>query len=315
MKGGPVVPVGRSVSVEVPATSANLGPGFDSLGLALDWYDRSTVTVIPEGVEIIVSGEGEDTVPRDSSHLVVATIMEALGSWNVRVPGIRLEAVNTIPHGSGLGSSSAALVGGLLMAWGLARPGEPVDRIWLLREAVAREGHGDNVGPAIHGGFVITWGDGPGEGADAGLRSRPSQIHPDVCAVAFVPKFEVLTSNARAVLGEDVPFADAIANISRAALLVHAMAEEPSLFLEATADRLHQDQRGPLMPASKALVEALRSEGLGAFISGAGPTVLVLADQAELPFLLRVAGTMPAANGFEIRKLGPGAPARILEAR
>ncbi len=307
-----ILPVGRTVQVEVPATSANLGPGFDSLGLALNWYDRSTVTVIPKGVEIEVTGEGEDSVPRDETHLVLATILEALSDWGISAPGLHLRAKNTIPHGRGLGSSSAALVGGLLMAWGLAYPGEEVDRVWLLREAVAREGHADNVAPAIQGGFVLTWGGAKHDSPDAGLRSRPSQVHSAVAALALVPKQEVLTTAARSVLPKEVSFADAVANTSRAALLVHAMSQEPSLFLEATADRLHQQQRAPLMPKTLHLIGALRAAGFGALVSGAGPTVLVLVDQDELPSLYRAVSAADPAGDFITHELRPGYRARII---
>ncbi|MFT0763315.1 homoserine kinase [Actinomyces sp. F1_1611] len=304
--------LGRQVTVEVPATSANLGPGFDSLGLALNWYDRSTVTVIEDGFEIVVHGEGADSVPRDQSHLVVATILEALADWGLQVPGLRFEATNTIPHGRGLGSSSAALVAGLLMAWGLAHPHEEVDRVWLLREAFAREGHADNVAPAIHGGFVITWAGAHNDSPDAGHRSRPSQIHSAVSAVALVPGVEVLTTAARSVLPSEVPFSDAVANASRAALLVHAMSQEPSLFLEATSDRLHQVHRAELMPKSIQLVKELRRAGFGALISGAGPTVLVLLDQDQLPGLRRAIAAADPNQEFTAHELRPGYRARII---
>ncbi len=308
------LPIGRQVTVEVPATSANLGPGFDSLGLALNWYDRSTITVTEAGYEVEVTGEGAQSVPRDKTHLVLATVLEALAAWDVAAPGLRLEAHNTIPHGRGLGSSSAALVGGLLMAWGLAKPGEEVDRNWLLREAFAREGHGDNVGPAVHGGFVITWSGAKHDDADAGLRARPSQVHTSVAILALVPRQELLTTAARSVLPSNVPFSDAVSNTSRAALLVHAMSQEPALFLEATADRLHQDLRGQLMPETLRMVEDLRDAGFGAVVSGAGPTALVLVDQKQTPdALLAIREADPGAQ-FSIKELRPGYRARIISA-
>ena len=304
--------VGQSAQVEVPATSANLGPGFDSLGLALNWYDRSKITVVESGIDIRVTGEGEGSVPRDENHLVVATVIEALAAWDVSAPGLRLEAHNTIPHGRGLGSSSAALVGGLIMAWELAFPGEEVDRIWLLREAFAKEGHADNVAPAIHGGFVLSWSGDAHDNADAGLRSRTSQVHASLAAVALIPRFEVLTKQARSVLPESVSFSTAVANASRTALLVHAIGQEPSLLLEATADRLHQDQRGELMPRTLEMVRQLRSERFGAFVSGAGPTVLVLLDQDELPRLYAALRQIDPEGTFTARELRPGYRARII---
>lgn len=308
-----MIPAGTSATVEVPATSANLGPGFDSLGLALTWYDRSRVTVIDSGVEVNVEGEGADTVPRDATHLVISTIHEALADLGASAPGLRLDAVNTIPHGRGLGSSSAALVGGLLLAWGLARPDEPVDKVWLLREAERREGHADNVAPAVHGGFVITWSGALGDDVNSGRRARSSRVHPDVAALALVPQFEVLTRTARSVLPNQVPFSVAVSNASRAALLVHAMGEEPSLFPAATADRLHQDYRASLMPQTMGLVHKLRSGNFGAFVSGAGPTVLVLLDQAQWPRLRSVVNELISDGSFACHELRPGIGARILK--
>lgn len=303
---------GLTATVEVPATSANLGPGFDSLGLALDWYDRSTATVIADGYEIKVTGEGAATVPQDETHLVLSTVLQTLGGWGIQVPGLRFEAHNTIPHGRGLGSSSAALVGGLMLAWALAYPDKEVDRIWLLREAYRYEGHADNVAPAVHGGFVITWSGAVLDSPDAGLRARGSRVHPDVAAVALVPTFEVLTRTARSVLPQQVPFTVAVSNASRAALLVHAMAEEPALFPAATADRLHQDYRAPLMPQTLELVQALRQRGFGSFVSGAGPTALVLLEQARLPELTEVLSGLEAAAEFTSHPLRPGHASRII---
>lgn len=311
MRAG-LIEVGASATVEVPATSANLGPGFDSLGMALSWYDRSTATVIADGFEVQITGEGAESVPHDETHLVIATILEALSSWGRSVPGLRLTAHNTIPHGRGLGSSSAALVGGLLLAWGLAYPDREVDRVWLLREAERREGHADNVAPAVHGGFVMTWSGALGDDVDSGKRVRSSALHPDVAAMALVPQFEVLTRTARSVLPNQVPFSVAVSNASRAALLVHALGHEPTLLPAATADRLHQDYRAALMPQTIDLVYRLRDAGFGAFVSGAGPTVLVLLDQSRWPELREVVLPLIADGAFMARELSPGHGARIL---
>lgn len=311
MRSG-LISVGASATVEVPATSANLGPGFDSLGMALSWYDRSTATVIPSGFEVEITGEGADSVPRDQTHLVVATVLDALASWGASVPGLRFEAHNTIPHGRGLGSSSAALVGGLLLAWGLARPDQEVDRVWLLREAERREGHADNVAPAVHGGFVLTWSGALGDDADAGQRVRSSAIHPDVAALALVPRNEVLTRTARGVLPNQVPFSVAVSNASRAALLVHALGHEPALLPVATADRLHQDYRASLMPETISLVYQLRDAGFGAFVSGAGPTVLVLLDRSRWQELRDAVAELISDGAFAAHELVPGHGARIV---
>lgn len=303
---------GDSVTVQVPATSANLGPGFDSLGLALSWYDSTTIQVTNQGFVAEVTGEGQSSVPRDKTHLVIATVLEALDDLGAHTPGLLLTAHNTIPHGRGLGSSSAALVAGLLLGWGLARPNEPVDREWLLREAYRREGHADNVAPAVLGGFVITWGGAGVDAPDAGVRARRSRIHPDVAALALVPSFELATTTARGVLPLEVPLTDAVANASRTALLVHAMAEEPGLFHTATSDRLHQNARTSLMPSSMALVEGLRKDGYGAFISGAGPTVLVLLTSDRFDEAEESLKRLDPHGSYSVHRLTPGHGARLL---
>ncbi|SDE19077.1 homoserine kinase [Auraticoccus monumenti] len=306
----PAVPVGRSVTVAVPASSANLGPGFDSLGLALDWVDEVEVTVLEAGCEVLVTGEGAGTVPRDRSHLVLATLEGALTELGLSLPGVRLRSHNTIPHGRGLGSSSAALVAGLLAGWTLAHPREPVDRQWLLQRAHALEGHADNVAAAIFGGLVLTWSDGDGAGASV----RPGRLHPALRAVALVPEVSVLTEHARGVLPAQVPHRDAAAGAGRAALLVHALAGDLDVLVPATRDWLHQDQRAPLMPAADGLRRALRAAGFAALVSGAGPTVLVLVaeDRVEDVRAWLAGSGAGAAAGCGVHVLRPGVGARVL---
>ncbi len=267
---------GRScdqVRVRVPATSANLGPGFDAFGLALTLYDELVVTPGGSGVTVQVSGCGADDVPLDESHLVVRSIRTGLEALGVHIPGFTLRCENRIPHGRGLGSSSAAIVGGLAAAYGLA--GEPVDRERLLRMANELEGHPDNVAAAVYGGFTVAWLEGTVSDQAGGraVRLDPSD---GLCAVAYVPANRVLTKEARGLLPSAVPHGDAAANAGKAALLVVALTQRPDLLLTATEDRLHQEFREPAMPESLALVHKLRGSGLAAIISGAGPTVLVV---------------------------------------
>lgn len=266
--GGQRLDPGRSVTVEVPATSANLGPGFDSFGLALDWRETVRLEVIDTGFQIDVSGESADQVPRDESHLMIRSALVGLADLGVSAPGLRLSCHNTIPHGRGLGSSAAAIVAGLLAAEGLA--GHQHDPRWLLGHAHAIEGHPDNVSAAIHGGFVIAY-DGP-----AGLSVAQGKVVQGLGVLLFVPDTPVATSNARGLLPDQVPHADAAANAGRAALLVHALSVDPSRLWDATRDWLHQDYRASAMPRSYALLKDLRGQGFAAVISGAGPTVLVL---------------------------------------
>ncbi|NNG18908.1 homoserine kinase [Naumannella sp. ID2617S] len=276
---GEMLPAGRRARVRVPANSANLGPGFDALGLALAWYDECELEVLAEGVRVEVTGEGAGHVPTDRSHLVLACLDQGLTALGAYAPGVRLSAHNTIPHTRGLGSSAAAAVAGLLAAWALARPGQPADRDWLLEQAYAVEGHADNIAAAIWGGFVLTWVD---EGSGSGrVHAVAAPVHPDVRVLAYVHHRPVATRSARNVLPDRVPHAEAASNSARAALLSHALAYAPDLLLPATREWLHQNYRTELMPASLELVRSLRDKGFGAVISGAGPTVLVLTDAAR----------------------------------
>ncbi|WP_446721090.1 homoserine kinase [Luteococcus sp. H138] len=268
--------MGRSACVRVPATSANLGPGFDCMGLAVDLFDELTAEVIPEGLDFELSGCGVDTVPRDESHLVIATIRGALASLGAEAPGLRLRAHNVIPHSRGLGSSAAAIVGGLALGWGLARPGEPLDLAWACAQSSLAEGHPDNACAAVLGGIVLAWLDGD----DVEVVRLPAAE--GLRAIAWVPDFEVGTSGARQVLPDLVPRTDAIAQATCSALLVHALTTDPARLLTATRDRLHQDYRAPLMQPSADLVARLRQAGVAAVISGAGPTVLALGTPEQL---------------------------------
>ncbi|MFZ1381205.1 MAG: homoserine kinase [Scrofimicrobium sp.] len=305
------IPVGRRASVRVPATSANLGPGFDSLGMALSWTDESSVRVIDYGLEFSLSGPGSQALPHDETHLVVRTILETLTEWDMTVPGLAFEAELSIPLARGLGSSSAAIVAGLTLAWTLAYPDKPLDREWIFTRAYRIEGHGDNVGPAILGGFTITWPSTTADGI-AVPQSRPSAIAENIRALAIIPNTELLTDSARGALPSMVPMTDAIANLARSALLVHAMAEEPALLLEATADRLHQDYRRSLAPSSHAVMTNLRSQGYAALTSGAGPTVLVLHTEDQSRGLLEAVEALPEARGMQTRLLRPGVGVQIL---
>ena len=262
------------VTVEVPATSANLGPGFDCLGLALELTDTLVAEVRPGGLVVEVEGEGAADVPRDGSHLVVRAMQVAFAALDGPPPGLALRCTNRIPHSRGLGSSSAAIVGGLVLARSLVADGAArLDDTDLLALANRIEGHPDNVAPALLGGFVVS-----GQAGEV-VWAQPVALDPRVSAVVAVPPYAVPTAVARGLLPEVVPHADAAANTGRAALLVAALAGEPSLLLRATEDFLHQQQRGPAMPETLAVVAALRDAGVAAVVSGAGPTVLALVTE------------------------------------
>lgn len=292
---------GRSVMVEVPATSANLGPGFDCFGLALDWRERVNLAVIDHGYQIEVSGEGATELPRDETHLIIRAALVGLADLGVRAPGLWLGCRNTIPHARGLGSSSAAIVAGLVAAAGLA--GVDAEQEWLLRHANAIEGHPDNVAAAIYGGFVLAY-----EGR-AGVTVAEGSVDPAIGAALFIPNMSVATEAARGLLPQTVPHVEAAANSGRAALLVHAMASEPDLLYDATCDWLHQGYREAAMPRSYELMKSLRGRGFAAMISGAGPTVLVLGTRTDLVVLQD-----RQVAGFSVRLSEIGSAAAIVQA-
>ena len=263
------------VGVSVPATSANLGPGFDSLGLALGLRDELEAEVLGPGAGLVVEveGAGAEDVPRDESHLVVRSMRRAFELLGGQPAGLRLSCRNVVPHARGLGSSSAAIVAGVVLARALVAGGELlVDDDALLRLAAEIEGHPDNVAPALLGGFTIS---GQEHGA---FYAVSAPVDPRIGAVVLVPPTPVSTEVARGLLPATVPHADAAADAGRAALLVAALGGRPEHLLLATRDYLHQDYRRPAMPESADLVAALRADGVPAVISGAGPTVLALVD-------------------------------------
>ncbi len=264
---------GRTVEVRVPATTANLGPGFDTLGLALSVYDELAVTALhTPGLEIEVTGEGADEIPRDAGNLVVRTIAHVFADAGKPLPGLRIVARNGVPHGRGLGSSGAAVVAGVLAAAGLLEGEYSFDEDALLRLATEMEGHPDNVAPGLFGGLTIAWM------GERGPQHKKLLVHRGVSPLVLVPSFTMSTELARSLQPAQVPREDAVFNVSRSALLIAALTQSPELLLDATADRLHQDYRAGAMPATSALVRELRARGFAAVVSGAGPSVLVLAD-------------------------------------
>lgn len=260
--------------MQVPATSANLGPGFDSLGLALGLCDDLELEATTGSVEVHAEGEGAQSVPTGEDHLVVRALRRGLDHAGAPQVGIRLHTVNRIPHGRGMGSSAAATIAGLLLARGLLSDPEALDDAQVLRLATEFEGHPDNAAPALFGGVVLSWMT-EGRARAVPLTHAPGVLEP----LVLLPSTTLSTDRARGLLPEQVPHADAVFNASRAGLLVHALAEDPSLLLEATEDRLHQEQRAPGMPQSVELMRVLRQEGHPAVISGAGPSVLVLSGR------------------------------------
>ncbi|WP_017538355.1 MULTISPECIES: homoserine kinase [Nocardiopsis] len=264
------------VRVRTPATSANLGPGFDAMGLALDLHDE--VEAVPRagaGVRVSVEGEGAGQVPEGPDHLVASSYLAACAAAGAPAPGVELRCRNAVPHGRGLGSSASAITAGVAAAaalLGRRGPDGGPDTDWIFRTAADIEGHPDNVAPCVYGGFTLSWGE---RGAWRALRLEPDpRLRPVVC----VPAERLSTEAARGLLPAEVPHADAAFTAGRAALLTAAVSGHPELLLEATQDRLHQHYRAAAMPDSARLISELRDlDHLPAVVSGAGPTVLVLA--------------------------------------
>jgi homoserine kinase len=265
--------VGRSVFVKVPATTANLGPGFDTLGLALSLYDELLVTVRPEpGVVVEVHGVGEGEVPTDEGNLVVKAIAHAFAAYDRALPGLSLVARNSIPHGRGMGSSGAAIVAGVLAAKGLLEGVVDIDSQGLLALATEMEGHPDNVAPALFGGLTIAWM------SESGPQHKKLIVHRGVSPLVLVPQHVMSTALARSLQPESVPHEDAVFNLSRSALLIAALIQSPELLLAATEDKLHQSYRAAAMPETDSLISLLRAGGYPAVVSGAGPSILVLCN-------------------------------------
>jgi homoserine kinase len=294
------------IQVQVPATSANLGPGFDSFGLALAMHDRYVAQILDDaGLDIDVTGEGADEVPRTDKNLLVKAMNKGFDFLGGKPNGIAVRALNVIPHGRGLGSSASAIVGGLSLARALVLTG--VDKMSdekLLQLATEMEGHPDNVAAALYGNAVVAWQEDQHgkEVAQAISLSVDTRIR----AIAFIPATAVATSKARKMLPETISHRDAARNSANTALLVHALTLRPDLLFRATEDFLHQTYRSEAMPASFALLTKLRAAGVAAFISGAGPTVMALhtGNESDVAELIRAAGSKFEAKSLEIARTG-----------
>ncbi len=261
------------VRVTVPGSAGNLGPGFDSLGMALGVVDEIEVQAIASsGVEIEVEGEGADTIPRDETHLFVRAFRDALAMADAPLTGVRIVAKNAIPHARGLGSSAATIVAAVTAARAMIAEPDLLNPEVALRLATKLEGHPDNAAPAIYGGATVCWID------QHGPHASPLEVAEGIETAVLIPGSTMPTKEARAALPAEVPHVNAAFNVSRAALLVHALAGRPELLFAATEDTLHQDYRAPHMTAAMDMMRTLRDKGLAAVISGAGPSVLVIGE-------------------------------------
>ena len=301
---------GASVEVRVPASSANLGPGFDSVGLALGLWDSCVATVTDEpGLRIEVEGEGAADVPRDATHLVHRSMVRAWDELGVEAPaGLHLRCRNEVPHGRGLGSSATAIVTGIVAAQGLHDVSRGADKgldLAFANTLAARlEGHPDNSSASVHGGLTLSWSDGE----DDGTHTVRLALHPDVRVRVLVPATQLSTAKARSVLPSHVRHGDAALNSARAALLVQALTAHPEHLLAGTREWLHQEARRESFGGSMELVDRLREAGHAAVISGAGPSVLVLTTAD------RAAAVAPLVDSAW-RVLDPGVPVEGAQVR
>ena len=296
----------KPMQVQVPASSANLGPGFDAFGLALGMHDRYVAQVLDDAIlDIDVTGEGADEVPLTDKNLLVKAMYKGFDYLGGRPKGLAIRALNVNPHGRGLGSSASAIIGGLILARALVLNGEDhMNDIQLLSLATDMEGHPDNVSAALFGGATISWFEMDKHKSSA--HCVHLNVDPRIQAMAYIPTKALATSKARKMLPDAIPFADAVRNTTNAALMSHALTTRPDLLLIATEDFLHQSYRADAMPESYALVQKLRAAGIAAFISGAGPTVLALhtADQREVEELKLAGGKGFEATPLEIASRG-----------
>ncbi|MCV7088593.1 homoserine kinase [Mycobacterium interjectum] len=298
-----MLPAGLVASAVVSASSANLGPGFDSIGLALSLCDEVVVETTDSGLVVVVEGEGAGQVPLDAEHLVVRAIQRGLRAVGAAAPGLVVRCRNAIPHSRGLGSSAAAVVGGLAVVNGLVAHTDSaplsVDR--LIQLCSEFEGHPDNAAAAVLGGAVVSWTDRTG--AEPRYSAVSLRLHPDIRLFCAIPEERSLTAETRVLLPGRVSHEDASFNVSRAALLVVALTERPDLLMPATEDVLHQPQRAPAMRESAEYLRVLRRHNIAATLSGAGPSLIALSTEPELPTEALEYG---AAHGFTLTKMTAG---------
>lgn len=292
--------------VSVPASIANVGPGFDSVAIAVDIRDQYVAQILDdETFDIDVAGEGAESVARDKKNLVLKAIFHGFDFLGGKPEGLALRQLNEIPHGRGLGSSAAAIVGGLALARSLVLNGNQLmSDDDLIALATDLEGHPDNVAAATLGGATIAWSEDR-MGFKTGLAVR-THVDPRISLLALIPDSELATSKARKALPENVPHSDAAFNVARSSLLIHALGSRPDLLLPATEDRLHQEYRRDVMRRSYDLVTTLRAAGVAAVISGAGPTVVVFdsGNKGEREEIIRAAGSHFTPREVEVAARG-----------
>ncbi len=302
-----VLPAGLATRAVVAASSANLGPGFDSMGLALGLYDEVVVETTDSGLIIEVEGEGAGEVPLNSEHLVVRGVRAGLRAAGAEAPGLVVRCRNVIPHQRGLGSSAAAVVAGLAAVNGLVAQCDwtPLSEVELIQLASQFEGHPDNAAAAVLGGAVVAWTESRADSKTdpPGYSAVPLRLHSDIHLFTAIPAQHSATEETRMLLPAQVSHFDARFNVSRAALLVVALTQRPELLLAATGDVLHQPQRAAAQPASADYLRLMRDLGVPAALSGAGPALIAMTTASRLPAEVLEYG---AANGFAVAEMAAG---------
>lgn len=287
------------VKVSVPATTANLGPGFDTLGMALEFYNTVEMEEREDGLTIEIEGEGEDYLPRDDQNIVYRSAREVFAAVGYEPKGLWIKLINRIPVASGLGSSSAAIIGGLLAANKLT--GGRLDEESILDLAIRIEGHPDNVTPAYLGGMTVSCVN------DGRTNYIKTAFPPELRTVVAVPEFQLSTAEARRILPQEVSLKDAVYNVSRSSLLVAAiLTGKFDLLSVAMDDKLHQPYRAKLIPGLDRVFEAGKNAGAKAVvISGAGPSIIAFATTDVEPIGRAMAEAF-AQSGIKCRIIAAG---------
>lgn len=280
------VPAGIIANIKVPATSANLGPGFDCAGIAFTLFDELEIQTTEAGFSAEIDGEGHNYLPTDARHLIITQIRQRLEDLGWHLPGLKLKATNRIPHARGLGSSAAAHIAAAMAVKALLPQDAGITEADILQWASEAEGHPDNVAPAVYGGLTFSWKDTSTTGDS--FHAISLAPHAEITPVVAIPAKPLSTAAARTLLPSSVPYTEAVANAARAALLGPAMTHDPQLLFAATQDWLHQQYRQPSMPETLGLIATLRADGHAAVVSGAGPTLCVFAaNSAEADVVIR----------------------------
>ncbi|HSK88960.1 MAG TPA: homoserine kinase [Anaerolineales bacterium] len=267
------------ITIRVPATSANLGPGFDSLGLALDlWNEAEFIPTNDRKISLTIEGEGRDKLPTDANNAIVDAALQVYTLAGKSYHGMQIRCTNRVPLGSGLGSSSAALLTGMLGANAIL--GEPFSRDEILKLAIETEGHPDNVAPAMLGGLVASI---IHESHVVSLRITLTDQRAPIHITVVFPDFDFPTNQARAILPRQMELKDAIYNISRAVIVTEAFRQgDLNMLHEAMSDKLHQPYRLPLIPGAQAAMDAAKGAGASAVaLSGAGPSLIAFSSKPD----------------------------------